>query len=257
MKHIITILIFFYSLPVSCQTTIDNKDSSDNYFISKMETFIRQNDNLNISNDAKYQNLYTEIATFIRQHPKREISFLFIFWAINLKKSQLESLLQSVDTSIYKSSYKAYTDFALRRIKVSETGKPFPELTLTDTIGNKISIADLKGKVVLIDFWSSWCKPCREQIPELKSLYKKYKNQGFEIIGISLDEDKSKWLNAMAKDKQTWNNYCEFINWRSNKIATRFAIGAIPANFLIDKNGILLGQDLSVDKIRSELAKQY
>ena len=257
MKNIITIIIVFFPFYGLCQTPFNDKDSSDNYFISKMRNFIQQNERLNVSNEVQHQNFYNEIATFVRQHPKREISFLFISWSNNLRIEQLQSLNNLVDTSLYNSPYKAYTDYAIRRMKAAETGKSFPELTLTDTLGNKTSIADLKGKIILIDFWSSWCGPCRQQTPELKSIYKKYNKKGFEIIGISIDESKDKWLNAITKDKHKWVNFCEFTNWTNNKVANRFAIGSIPSNFLIDRNGILIGQDLSIEKIKSELAKQY
>lgn len=256
MKNIFTALFIFFPLIALCQSGIDDKDSSDNYFISKMRNFILQNERLNVSNEEQNKNLYNEVATFVRQHPKRELSFLFISWTNNLKVELLLELVKLVDTSLNKSPYKAYTDYALTRMKITETGKHFPELMLTDTLGIKTSLASFRGKVILLDFWSSWCGPCRQQTPELRSLYKKYSKKGFEIIGISMDEDKQKWLDAISKDKVTWINFCEFVSWRNNKISNRFAIKSIPSNFLIDRNGILIGQDLSMEKLKLELVKQ-
>jgi thiol-disulfide isomerase/thioredoxin len=158
--------------------------------------------------------------------------------------------LKLVDTSIYKSAQKSYADVTLKRVSVAETGKPFPALTLIDTSGIEFPLSNLKGKIVLLDVWSSWCGPCREEIPALIKLYKKYNSKGFEIVSISMDEQKQQWLTAIKEDKQPWKAYCEFRNWRSNKFASRFSVYAIPANFLIDQNGILVGQNLSVENIK-------
>jgi thiol-disulfide isomerase/thioredoxin len=103
--------------------------------------------------------------------------------------------------------------------------------------------------MVLIDAWSSWCKPCRAQIPELVTLYERYNKKGFEIIGVSIDHVKAAWLQAINADGQTWRQFCELKQWSQNQFVKDFSIMGIPANFLIDRNGILIGQDLSPEQI--------
>ncbi len=205
---------------------------------------------------VKHPDLYSRLRSFISEHPKNEDNFTFIYkLAINLSYRQASELLGLIDSSIQHSPSSAWADVTLKRLSVAETGKPFPALALTDTSGNELILSSLKGKVVLLDVWSSWCIPCREQIPELRKLYKKYNSRGFEMIGISMDDDKEKWLTAIKKDKQIWKAYCELTNWRANKFAARFHTYAIPVNFLIDEKGILAGQDLEPESIGKWLAQ--
>ncbi|HMI79856.1 MAG TPA: TlpA disulfide reductase family protein [Ferruginibacter sp.] len=222
-----------------------------------MQRFLQDNEKLKIPDTVKWQNLYRELKSFIIKHPKNENNFLFIFEGVNLTYKQVDTLVKLVDSSMNSSPQKAFADVLLKRLSVVETGKPFPALTLVDTLGQELSISDLKGKIVFIDVWSSWCGPCREQIPDLKKLYSKYHTKGFEVIGMSVDDNKEKWLKAIEKDKQTWKHYCEFRNWRYNKFAMRFSVFVIPANFLIDQNGILVGQDLSPEALSSWLAQNH
>jgi thiol-disulfide isomerase/thioredoxin len=247
---------YFFILPLIicfnnsfCQNSKVVSDSSNEY-LSQMQKFIQENEDLKITDSVKYQNLYTKVKSFIINHPKNENDFLFIYWCLNLGYKQLDTLLKLVDTSIYSSPQKSYADVTLKRVSVAETGKPFPLLVLTDTSGTELSISSLKGKIILLDVWSSWCAPCREEIPDLIKLYKKYNSKGFEVIGISMDDNKQKWLNAIKEDKQRWKAYCELKNWRANKFAARFSVYSIPANFLIDQNGILVGQNLSAETIK-------
>ncbi|HMK03280.1 MAG TPA: TlpA disulfide reductase family protein [Ferruginibacter sp.] len=220
-----------------------------------MQSFLQQNENLKAPDAVKRQNLYRELRSFMLKHPKNEFNFLLLLEGVNLTYQQVDTLLRLIDTSIYSSPQKAYADVILKRLSVAETGRPFPPLTLTDTSGNELSISGLKGKIVFIDVWSSWCGPCREEIPNLKKIYKKYNSRGLEVIGVSMDDNKESWLKAIEKDKQPWKAYCEFRNWRYNKFAMRFSIFAIPANFLIDQNGILVGQNLSPVALRTWLEK--
>ncbi len=221
-----------------------------------MQTFLQDNESLKIPDSVKRHNLYNKLKAFITKHPTNDIVFSLIPWGIDLTYKEVDTLVKLVDSSILHSPQKAWADVTLKRISVAETGKPFPVLSLTDTSGNELSLSSLKGKIIFIDIWSSSCGPCREQIPAISKLYKKYKNRNFEIIGVSMDENKQKWLTAILEDKQIWKAYCEFRNWRGNKFASRFSIYAIPANFLIDQNGILVGQDLSPESLGSWL-KQH
>ena len=125
-----------------------------------------------------------------------------------------------------------------------EIGSKAPEIALSDLNGKIIKLSSLKGKVVLIDFWASWCRPCRAENPNVVRLYKKYKNKNFTIFSISLDQDKNKWIDAINQDKLSWPNHVsELSGWRSTS-ATKYGVSSIPKTFLIDKNGIIIGYDL-------------
>ena len=210
------------------------------------------NQSQDIFDSTKKESFYKELKSIVRQYSKDEFSFSLISLAINLTYQQVDTLISLVDSSIYNSPNKSWADITLKRISVAEAGKLFPSLTLTDTTGAALSLKDMSGRVVFIDVWSSWCVTCREKIPDIKKIYQKYKDKGLEVIGISLDLDKQKWLNAIKKDKQPWKAYCEPTNFLDNKneFTKRFYIYGIPVNYLIDENGILAGQDLSPESLR-------
>jgi thiol-disulfide isomerase/thioredoxin len=115
-------------------------------------------------------------------------------------------------------------------------GHTFPTLEFTSLSGEHVNLANLKGKVVLIDFWASWCGPCRRAMPDLIETYKQYHDKGFEIIGINLDKDKTQLEKYMQELGITWQQYFDGLVW-SNKIAKRFGIRGIPHIVLVDKNG--------------------
>ena len=117
-------------------------------------------------------------------------------------------------------------------------GHAFPSLEFASLSGDQVNLANLKGKVVLIDFWATWCGPCLRVMPDLVETYKEYNNQGFEIIGISLDKDRSQLEKYMQDTGITWQQYYDGLGW-SNKITRRFGVRGIPHIVLIDKNGVV------------------
>ena len=136
-----------------------------------------------------------------------------------------------------------------------EIGSKAPEIALSSVNGKIIKLSSLKGKVVLIDFWASWCRPCRAENPNVVRLYKKYKNKNFTIFSISLDQDKNKWIDAINQDKLSWPNHVsELSGWRSTS-ATKYGVSSIPKTFLIDKNGIIIGYDLRGEALENKLSE--
>ena len=129
-------------------------------------------------------------------------------------------------------------------------GEIAPAIELPDTDGNEVALEDYQGKIVLIDFWASWCKPCREKHPKMVELYnefasKQYENaEGFEILSVSLDVDKEKWLNAIQKDKLPWSGHVSELKGWQTKAARDYQLEAIPASFLLDHKGMIIGVDL-------------
>ncbi len=135
-------------------------------------------------------------------------------------------------------------------------GKPV-DISFTALDGKKVNLKDLKGKVVLIDFWATWCTICMEEMPNVKAAYQKYHPQGFEIVGISLDEKKSLVTKYLAKEKIPWPQYFDGLEWK-NKFAKRFAVEELPTMWLIDKRGNvrdLDAKDKLYDRIKELLAE--
>ena len=133
-------------------------------------------------------------------------------------------------------------------------GAKFPGFSETDVDGKPLSLADHKGKVVLIDFWATWCPPCRAEIPNVVATYKKYHDQGFDIIGVSLDQEREKLLSYTKQNEMTWPQFFDGQGW-GNKLAVKYGIESIPATFLLDGNGVIIAKDLRGEALAPAVAK--
>lgn len=133
-----------------------------------------------------------------------------------------------------------------------EVGKPAPIFEAPNFSGQLISLNDLKGKATLIDFWASWCNPCRVQNPKIVKLFKKYHSKGLELIGISLDDNATSWQTAVAKDNLTWTHLSNLKKW-NDPIAVLYNVKSIPSTFLLDKKGIIRGINLPKEELEQAI----
>ena len=131
-----------------------------------------------------------------------------------------------------------WTSYAPGQDPVAPVGKPFPELKFKSTDGREIDVAQLKGKVVLLDFWATWCGPCRQAMPEVKEVYKTYKEHGFEVIGISLDQDLAAMNGYTQKEGLPWPQYFDGKGGQ-NEVAKRFHVRSIPRVLILDRAGVV------------------
>jgi thiol-disulfide isomerase/thioredoxin len=154
----------------------------------------------------------------------------------------------NIDQAVASLEAKLAADSALA------VGAMFPNIAEPDLDGKAIDLAAYKGKVVLIDFWATWCGPCVAELPNVIAAYEKYHAKGFEIIGISLDQSKDK-LTAFTKEKNmTWRQYFDGLGWQ-NKVSTKYGIDSIPATFLLDGTGKIVAKDLRGDALDKKLAE--
>ncbi len=133
-------------------------------------------------------------------------------------------------------------------------GAKFPDFEEKDLAGKPLSIAGYKGKVVLIDFWATWCGPCVHELPNVIKAYEKHHEKGFEIIGISLDQDEDKLKSFTSEKKMTWSQFFDGKGW-GNKLAVKYGIQSIPATFLVDGEGKIIGRDLRGEALEEAVAK--
>ncbi|MES2809852.1 MAG: TlpA disulfide reductase family protein, partial [Bacteroidota bacterium] len=140
--------------------------------------------------------------------------------------------------------------------KVTAIGALAPDFTQPDADGKLIKLSSFKGKYVLIDFWASWCGPCRAENPNVVKAYQKYKSKNFTILGVSLDRpnDKEGWLNAVKKDGLEWTQVSDLKYW-SNAAAALYYVQSIPANFLLDPNGKIIAKNLRGTDLDDKLAE--
>lgn len=135
-----------------------------------------------------------------------------------------------------------------------QVGATAPEIKLPDINGKEVALSSFKGKYVLVDFWASWCGPCRGENPNVVAAFNKYKDKNFTVLGVSLDSDKDKWQTAINKDHLTWTHISDLKGWES--VAARdYSVESIPSNFLIDPNGKVIARDLRGEELMNELSK--
>jgi peroxiredoxin len=131
--------------------------------------------------------------------------------------------------------------------------KPAPDFTLPDVNGKPVSLSSFKGKYVLVDFWASWCAPCRAENPNVVKAFQQFKNKNFTILGVSLDKEKGPWTKAISDDQLTWTNISDLKFWDS-QVVPMYGIQGIPYNVLLDPNGIVIAENLRGEELERKLA---
>ncbi len=198
------------------------------------------------------------IKKFVESKPSSYISpYIIQMYLFNdLEVEELEKVLAGLDTSIHNALEYAALSKHLATLKSLAIGEPAIDFALNDTTGNPIAISSFKGKFLLIDFWASWCAPCRKENPNVVSLYNDYSDKGFEIIGVSFDEDRGRWIQAIHDDGLTWPHVSDLKGFNS-AAAQLYAIHAIPATFLLDREGNIVAKGLRGDALREKLEELY
>ncbi|MDR0581981.1 MAG: AhpC/TSA family protein [Prevotellaceae bacterium] len=205
------------------------------------------------------KNTDVNIDEFIRQHPASLVSayVLYRFFSYRLPPDEIRANIALLDSSLWATQYvKTLQEFA-ETLELVAIGKPAPDFTLTTPGGDTVRFSDKLGKgYVLLDFWASWCGPCRKENPTVVRAFNKYKDKGFDVFGVSLDKSKEQWVEAIGKDSLTWTHVSDLLYWNS-KPAQLYGIRAIPSNVLIDENGIIIKKNLRGKELEAVLAELY
>lgn len=207
--------------------------------------------------DKTYQGIITqwadELAKKVNQHKDKFASIIALQM---LDPQKYLEVYQNLDQSLGSKYPNHPMVQMLHKIVAQQSalapGTPCPEIALPGPDGKEVRLSSFRGKVVLIDFWASWCKPCRAEMPNVVALYKKYKDKGFEILGVSLDKDKESWMKAIKEDGITWPQASDLKFWNSDVVPV-FNVEAIPYTILVDKEGKIIAKGLRGQDLENKL----
>lgn len=196
--------------------------------------------------------LQQEIKTL--ENPLAQI-FAIEMLQVSADRETEESILKAIETKPTNKWFTLYRGNAQARIQTA-VGSKAPDITLNTPQGTPLSLSSLKGKYVLIDFWASWCRPCRAENPNVVRVYNKYKSKGFEILGISLDKEAGAWAQAIAADGLTWKHISDLGGWQSIA-AQQYKVTSIPQTLLLDKEGVIIAKNLRGAELEAKLSKVF
>lgn len=206
----------------------------------------------------EYYKLYEEQASldsiYIEENPSSFATVLALrgsFFMLDVE--ELEAALSRLDAPLYEMEEYKYMYGKMERMKAVAIGQKYTDFGLETPEGELLKVSDVhQGQVLLVDFWASWCGPCRRANPEVVEIYNTYHDQGFEILGVSLDRDSAGWVQAIADDQLSWHHISDLKFWNS-KGAELYGVPAIPHTVLIDREGIITAKNLHGGELREAI----
>ena len=216
-------------------------------------------------NGSATHNLYIEfhrnrninITAFIQQHPHSIVSLYVLYreFVSRLSSTQIKQNLSLLDENLQKLSYADILRQVIESRQVTDIGQQAPDFSIQDINGHTIKLSSFFGKgYLLLDFWASWCGPCRKENPNVVEAYGKYHDKGFDILAISLDKTKEAWLRGIEEDGLKYHHASELKYWNSD-VARLYGIRSIPSNLLIDSQGKIVAKNLRGSELQEVLSQ--
>lgn len=207
-----------------------------------------------IDYEAMGQNLNVYAKNFIREHKKSAVSPLVALMQFGqtINASEVDTLIAFLDPSVRSSIYVGELKKIADKMRATEVGSMAPDFTMLTPDAAEFKLSSTRGKYVMIDFWAAWCQPCRRENPNVVALYAKYKDKGFDIVGVSLDRERESWMKAIADDQLTWHQVSELKYWQS-EIVQKYGVSSIPCTFLLDKEGKIIAKNLRGQDLANKL----
>ena len=226
----------------------------------KMQKALAAKDTVTVNKIKKeYQNFQNDMndysKTFIKNNPDAFISVLLLenfLMREYIPATEIKSFYDKLDKKLVNTKSAQNIKKTLDLMLAVVVGKPAPKFSAKSPEGKLISLDESLGKVTIVDFWASWCAPCRKENPNVVALYNEYHSKGLNIIGVSLDQDATKWKDAIAKDKLSWTHVSNLKYW-DEPIGKQYGISSIPATFILDAKGNIVAKDLRGDALRAKV----
>ncbi len=200
-----------------------------------------------------------KIEDFIRKHPASIVPTYILYreYSYRLTPEEIEKNVALLDASLQKTPYVQTLKELVSTLRSVQVGAKAKDFQASTPEGKPLRLSSLYGKsYILVDFWAAWCGPCRRENPNLVKTYEKYKEQGFTILGVSLDHSKEAWLKAIAKDQLTWPQVSDLKYWNSEP-AQLYGVRAIPSNVLLDAEGRIVARNLRGEELGAKLEDLY
>lgn len=226
----------------------------------KMQKALAAKDTVTVNKIKKeYKNFQNDMndysKTFIKNNPDAFISVLLLenfLMREYIPATEIKSFYDKLDKKLVNTKSAQNIKKTLDLMLAVVVGKPAPKFSAKSPEGKLISLDESLGKVTIVDFWASWCAPCRKENPNVVALYNEYHSKGLNIIGVSLDQDATKWKDAIAKDNLSWIHVSNLKYW-DEPIGKQYGISSIPATFILDAKGNIVAKDLRGDALRAKV----
>ena len=218
----------------------------------------QRSDSLLAAAASKRDTIQTEIDRFVSKHPSSPVSAFLLAATFQLNEDILltEKRLSQLKPAATANMYGKFLNETIAETKITAIGSMAADFTQADTSGNPVSLSSFRGKYVLLDFWASWCGPCRQENPNVVATYQKFSGKNFTVLGVSLDRpgQKDKWLQAIAADRLTWTHVSDLQFW-NNAVAQQYRVQSIPQNFLIGPDGKIIAKNLRGPALEDKLCE--